>query len=73
MTGIVRIGDYVSWRGDFGTAAPRRARVVGLERMTDPGDKYGDDVSEVPWDVPFVADLDNGHWARSSQLAPDDA
>jgi hypothetical protein len=66
------IGDTVLWRGGFGNDPGRPAKVTSIERVS-PGENYGDSVTSLPWSqVPTcaVVDLDNGHWARGSQLSP---
>lgn len=72
--GVLRVGDEVIWRGSWGTAAPQRARVVGLQRTNVQRSKQGRDVDELPWAVVranyAVADLDNHSWAYGDQLAP---
>ena len=69
---ILRRGDEVIWRGAWGSDAPQRARVTGIEHTR--GDKYGDTVDSAPWsemtDREYAVDLDNGHWAYADQIAP---
>ena len=46
------------------------AKIVRMDITSFGEPKYGDSVSNVPVDYngPWVADLDNGHWAYGSQL-----
>ena len=46
------------------------AKIVRMDITSFGEPKYGDSVSNVPIDYngPWVADLDNGHWAYGSQL-----
>ena len=68
---ILKIGDKVMWRGGFGTEAPKEAVVESIE-ICEEGGKYGEPVDEVSWAKKnrIVVDLDNGHWARGSQISP---
>lgn len=74
--GVLKIGDQVSWRGAWGTYAPKIAKVIGIQ--IDCMNKYGTEVSEVPWSVVkevndnerVVVDLDNSHWAYAFQISP---
>lgn len=68
---ILKVGDKVMWRGGFGTEAPKEAVVESIE-LCKVGEKYGDSVDEVSWKKKdrIVVDLDNGHWARGSQISP---
>lgn len=67
----LKVGDKVMWRGGFGTEIPKVATVKSIE-LCEPGEKYGEDVSEASWSERnrLVVDLDNGHWAYGSQLSP---
>lgn len=71
----LKVGDTVLWRGGFGSDAPKKAVVEGIE-ITN-GGKYGDPVDEVDWtkvrDRNVTVDLDNGHWAYASQIKPSQA
>jgi hypothetical protein len=68
---ILKIGDKVMWRGGFGTEAPKEAVVESIE-LCKVGEKYGNSVDEVSWNKKdrIVVDLNNGHWARGSQISP---
>lgn len=68
----LRVGDEVEWRGSWGGDAPRRARVMAIEVLDGTSDKHGLDTDEVAWEPArdFIVDLDNGHWAYGTQLAP---
>ena len=67
----LKVGDKVMWRGDFGTASPKEAVVESIE-LCKAGEKYGNSVDEVSWNKKdrIVVDLNNGHWARGSQISP---
>ena len=71
---MVKVGDTVLWRGCFGTEAPRRVKVTGLETTRLPRTKYGRHVTRAPWRMVnenrVVFWLDNGHWAYGSQISP---
>ena len=66
----LKVGDTVLWSGGFGSDAPKKAVVEGIE-ITN-GGKYGDPVDEVDWEKVYdrnvTVDLDNGHWAYASQI-----
>jgi len=66
----LKVGDTVLWRGGFGSDAPKKAVVEGIE-ITN-GGKYGDPVDEVGWEKVYdrnvTVDLNNGHWAYASQI-----
>lgn len=68
---VLKVGDRVMWRGAFGFGPAKPAVVVDMQRVA-PGDKYGDNVDEMPWDEVrrgyCVVSLDNGHWAYGTQL-----
>ena len=72
---MLKIGDTVLWKGAFGTQAPKKAKVTGIE-VCPTGSKYGNSVDKVKWSIvngesnkEVVVDLDNGHWARGSALS----
>jgi len=69
--GILKVGDKVMWRGDFGLATPKQAIVESIE-LCKAGEKYGMSVTQVDWlkKDRIVVDLNNGHWARGSQISP---
>lgn len=69
--GILKVGDTVMWRGSFGSDAPKKAVVEGIE-LCRSGEKYGEPVDEVAWTDKdkIVVDLDNGHWAKGHQISP---
>ena len=47
------------------------AKIVRMDITSFGEPKYGDSVSNVPIDYngPWIADLDNGHWAYGSQIS----
>ena len=67
----LKVGDEVMWRGGFGSDAPRKAKVVGIE-LCRAGEKYGEPRESVDWSKKdrIVVDLDNGHWAKGHQIDP---
>lgn len=74
MICLLRIGDEVFWRGNWGKNAPKVAKVESIE--TDcRDDKQGTPVDEVPWSEVYDSDIvivtmDNEHWAYGYQLTP---
>ena len=66
----LRVGDTVIWRGGWGSDAPQKAKIIGLYKCKEAGDKYGDEVDSILWvNIEYACvDLDNGHWAYGSQL-----
>lgn len=77
MRSILGVNDIVLWRGTWGSDAPQRAKVTRIE-VCEPGAKDGDEAAHVDWSLAnaprceehIVVNLDNGHWAYGSQLAP---
>jgi hypothetical protein len=70
---ILRIGDIVMWKGDFGTASAQPARVVGID-ISYHGDKYGESVEEIEWENALynravILTLENGRWCYGDQIA----
>jgi hypothetical protein len=67
----LKIGDEVSWRGAWGSEAPKNAVVTEIE-VTN-GGKYGRAVNSIEWtrvrDRNVVVTLDNGHWAYGEQIS----
>ena len=69
---VLRVGDTVKWKGSFGADPWEYAQVLSIE-LCEPGNKYGDEVESVPWAVcsrEVVVNLNNGHWAYGTQIAP---
>ena len=68
----LKVGDQVMWRGDFGSAEPKIATIENIELCKYAGAKEGDSVDQVFWKYKdrIVVDLENGHWARGSQISP---
>ena len=73
MTALLKVGDTVSWRGSWGSDAPKLAKVVGLAVTDRPREKHGFSVELVHWSVVetnhCIVDLDNGHWAYGFQVS----
>jgi len=71
---MLRIGDRVNWRGAWGSESIRKVTIESLEVTEYPREKYGDEVSEVSWQVikenRCVVGIDSGNWAYGSQIAP---
>ena len=80
---ILKVGDTVSWRGNFGMEPARTAKVTLIEITERPGNcpgrgwdrsgnKYGSRATEVSWaavrEDRVVVTLDNGHWAYGYQI-----
>jgi len=66
----IKVGDYVMWRGAWGTEVPKKAKVIGLELTRSPKDKEGVIVEQVKAGDHFLVDLDNGKWAYGWQIKP---
>jgi hypothetical protein len=67
----IKVGDHVMWRGAWGSEAPKKAKVIGIEITASPKDKEGAIASEVHHGKQhYIADLDNGKWAYGWQLNP---
>ena len=66
----LKVGDTVMWRGGFGSDAPQKAVVTGIE-VCPAGEKYGESRESVDWRRihSVVVDLDNGHWAKGHQIS----
>jgi hypothetical protein len=67
----LKVGDVVLWRGSFGTAPAKRARVIAIELCHGAHEKDGDPVDEVESRLlgRCCVDLDNGHWAYGDQIS----
>lgn len=74
-TTVLTVGDTVWVRGNFGTDAPHRDVVLGLQVTRGRREKYGRAVDAVSWDRVrnnyVVVDLESGHWAYGEQVTPD--
>jgi len=72
MTGPIKIGDTIRYRGGFGLDPSSEAIITGLTVTVYPRDKYGDDVSEVTRNQVLenrvVFSLSNSHWCYSEQV-----
>ena len=67
---LLKVGDYVMWRGNFGDDEPKKARVKLIEYCRRNA-KHGKDVPEIPWSQVkehAVVDLQNGYWAYGYQI-----
>lgn len=67
---IVKVGQKVKYRGDFGSGHVEVVKLEGIELCEDEHEKYGEPVDEV--DVKDLyrccVSLDNGHWAYGYQI-----
>lgn len=71
MNRILKIGDTVRWRGQWGEAREKPAVVTSIEIRCI--GKYGTGVAEAPWDdvkKQGVVSFANGHWAYGYQVDP---
>ena len=75
----LRIGDTITWRGDWGRARPEDAMIQGISVGCRDGDNIavpGCPIEEATWEDIELADkdivvmLDNGHWAYAYQITP---
>ncbi len=68
----LKINDEVSWRGSYGSDAPKTAKVIGIE--VNCVKKSGIEVRSVNWNKvdnrSVIVTLDNGHWAYGTQIKP---
>lgn len=66
----IRVGDSVSWRGNWGTQPAKLAKVIHIEKTQNPRQKYGYTVNEISLNEKYCAvfSLDNGHWAYGDQI-----
>lgn len=71
VKGILKVGDIVSWRGGWGSDAPKDAIVENIDVKCN-GTKNGVSVDSVEWDEVtrenVVVTLANGHWAYGNQI-----
>jgi len=68
----IKIGDNVTWRGSWGTAPPKNAKITGIEITDAPEEKYGINVNEVDSNTVkenrVVFRLDNNKWCYGFQV-----
>jgi len=73
MASVLKVGDKVMWSGCFGMDTPQEVRVTGIEVTETPRTKYGEEVSEVSWDViaqnRALISLANNHWCYAEQIS----
>ena len=72
-TEVLRVGDTVSWRHNWGSGPLVSAKVTGLEQTEYPREKYGVGVLSVSWDTVRknrVLVVLGEKWAYSSQISP---
>ena len=74
MINVIRIGDKVSWRGDYGKAPVEEATVELITLTEGPYSTDGNEVYSVKLETlkggAVLFDFDNGHWAYGNQVAP---
>ena len=67
------VGDYVHWKGGWGSDPEEEVLVTGIQVNFEPGDKEGYEVKELDWNCiigrEVIIDLDNGHWAWAFQIS----
>ena len=70
---MLKVGDEVMWSGCFGMDEPQKVRVTGIEVTETPRTKYGEEVSEVDWDIinqnRALISLNNNHWCYAEQIS----
>ncbi len=67
---LLKVGDTVNWSGGFGNEPYKPAKVESIE-VCHNGSKNGIPVDSIAWDrvnENIIVDLDNGHWARGTQI-----
>jgi hypothetical protein len=69
----LKVGDEVMWSGCFGMETSQKVRVTGMEVTDTPRSKYGEEVSEVSWDLikqnRVIFSLANNHWCYAEQVS----
>jgi hypothetical protein len=67
---IVRVGQEVKYRGNFGSGQIRTAKLEEIELCEDEHEKYGTPVEEVSVHELYkcVLDLSDGYWAYGYQI-----
>lgn len=72
MSDVVKVGDTVVWRGEWGGAEPKTARVVSTFQASPPhlicGPDGGKEI-EFPQRVKTAYVLDNGNWCYAEQIS----
>ena len=72
---MIRLGDPIIYRSDFGTAFPVLAQVSDITITDEPREKYGKDTTEAPWSLVLedriCFGMNDGHWCYSSQIDTD--
>lgn len=68
----IKIGDTIQYKGCFGLDDPSPATVIAITLTEYPGDKYGDEVTEVSQGIVrqdrALFSLDNHHWCYGRQV-----
>ena len=67
---IIKIGSKVIYRGNFGMGCPEKVTIESIDMCEKEGDKYGDAVESIDWDMKNYAcfTLSNGHWCYGGQI-----
>lgn len=70
MARIIKVGSTVTYRGAWGTAAPKQAQVQHIEKCSSRHEKYGTPVSQVEYGHHYncTFDLSDGHWCYGDQI-----
>ena len=68
--GFIKIGDEITYHGSWGMAAPRKAKVEGIEKCKHEGEKYGTPVKKIERAKKNFGcfDLSDGHWCYGEQI-----
>lgn len=69
---IIHVGDFVNWRGGWGTAPSMKAKVEAIELCQQKRSKYGKPVHMIDAALKdyCLFSLTNGHWAYGEQIDP---
>ena len=72
LSNTIKVGDVITYRGSWGTEAPKQAKVVGIEITEGPRQKYGIEVVEAPVSIVrenrVLFSLNDSHWCYGSQV-----
>jgi len=72
--GILRVGDFVMWRGGFGRDEAQPAKVTSITITEEPREKYGKDAAAVAWSIVeenrVTVGIDDTSWAYGEQITP---
>ena len=72
MAEMLKIGDEIIYRPNFGTGYPIKVTVENMEVTAGEREKNGETVEEVEWDMVrlnrVIFDFDNGRWGYSDAV-----